>query len=196
MIIDLTIVNHVGAYPCGCSRCGWYPCEPVMIPLVQNPVQIRKAAECGHVEAMICLGVEWNDLEWLKKAIENGDEEEKSRAKRALLSLHLEQGKIEEALSCVENPGHYMFSPESLKVGKALLYGNGIKKDIDKAIYYLERAAVSEDQACFLLAQICLSPEKGKQDIDEAISWIEKIEDMDEVKDSLLNLLNNNKGTN
>lgn len=156
---------------------------------------MKKAAECGHIDAMIWVGIEEDNPEWLKKAIEQVDEQESRDIKRKLLSLYLKQGKIEEALSCVENPGHYMYSKQALQVGTAFLYGNGIKKDIDKAIYYLEQAAEKEDQARLLLAQIYLFPEESKEDIDEAISWIEKIEDS-ELSDFMLGLANNKKGEN
>ena len=133
----------------------------------------------GSVSSAYQLGRVWRDglgvppdddkaEMWFHRAAEDGH----SSAQYALAKMLHQQGKVNEAIPWYEQAAVGGNPFAAYQLGKLYLTGEGIPKDVAKAVEYLTDAAEQDDpQAQYILGKLYLLGRDVDQDLEIAEQW-------------------------
>lgn len=107
--------------------------------------------------------------EWFRCSAETGD----SQSQYALGKLLQERGRISEAVSWYERACELGSQYAQYSLGKMYLLGNGVPKDVSKAIQLLMSSANQGNQyAQYVLGKLCLQGKEVEKDLEAAEYWL------------------------
>ena len=140
----------------------------------------RRWEDDGSVSVAYQLGRVWKDglgvppdddkaETWFRRAAEDGH----SGARYALAKLLHQQGRVNEAIPWYEQSAKGGNSFAAYQLGKLYLTGEGIPKDVTRAVDYLTDAAEQgNSQAQYILGKLYLLGSEVEQDSEAAVQWL------------------------